>query len=463
MGLAPDVGGEFARPPNVVVNETGDDTMSQSKNKSAKHSGRKLSCETLEKREMLSVNTGLAPALVVPSVPDADVAVVRSIVDSSLGARDQSLAISAIHVLIDGREVTLKSLDRPLEMKVGSKLQIVGIEYRLNGEEGVSGKIAFEGYLNKLHGRRTRTDYRDGRFGGHVQEGKLEFGSSWHPGLDKAWEMQAGTESLTLVMVRYDADGATVEDRITVRTQVGTPDFVVNPEIKIKGSGKGVVVGKRVQIYGAWGNQGEGRYRSYAEVNIYHESDPSKIVWVGTIADVVGEGDFDKGQFVNKVKRDGFAKRWVPELGGTYVLKFYADPENQWSESNEENNVVEVKLEVKDLRHEARGRDASHGFGFNHHSVVDAPSHDAVLAVAASGLNDGVQVAKVKTLVRGNESEQTENEVAEVVIEVSLTSPAVAIEAGERQGKKNIEDRGEIASDGAWLDAIDLAFSMPAI
>ena len=435
--------------------------MSNRQKKSNHHSGRKLCCETLEKREMLSVNTGLAPALVVPSVPDGDIAVVRSIVDNSLGARDQSLAISAIHVLIDGREVTLKSLDRPLEMKVGSEFQIVGIDYRLNGEEGVSGKIAFEGYLNKLHGRRVRTDYRDGRFGGHEQDGALPFGSASHSGLTDAWKMEAGTESLTLVMVRYGKDGATVEDRVTVRTQVGTPDFVINPEIKIKGSSKGVVVGKRVKIYGAWGNQGEGRYRSYAEVNIYHESDPNKIVWVGTIADVVDAGEFDKGRFVNKVKRDGFSRSWVPELGGTYVLKFYADPENQWSESNEDNNVVEVKLEVKDLRHQARGRDASHGFGFNHHSVVDAPGHDAALAVAASGLNNnGVKVAGVETLVQSKASEQTDDGVAEVVIEVSLTSPAVAVEVGEHRGKKSSENRSETASDRAELEAVDLALTL---
>ncbi len=432
--------------------------MSQSKNKPSKHSGRKLSCETLEKREMLSVNAGLAPALVVPSVPDADIAVVRSIVDSSLGARDQSLAISAIHVLIDGREVTLKSLDRPLEMKVGSKLQIVGIDYRLNGEEGVSGKIAFEGYLNKLHGRRVRTDYRDGRFGGHEQDGALPFGSASHSGLTDAWEMKAGTESLTLVMVRYDKDGATVEDRVTVRTQVGTPDFVINPEIRIKGSSKGVVVGRRVNIYGAWGNQGEGRYRSYAEVDIYHESDPNKIVWSGAIADVVDAGDFDKGQFVNKVKRDGFAKRWVPELGGTYVLKFYADPENQWSESNEDNNVVEVKLEVKDLRHQARGRDASHGFGFNHHSVVDAPSHDAALAIAASSLNSCVKIAEVEILAEVQATE--ESVVVTLAGDVAVASGVLAADATERVGKKSSENRSETASDGAELEAVDLALTL---
>ncbi len=463
MGLCPNVGGEFARPPNVVVNVTGDDTMSK-RQKSKTQCGRKLRCEALEKREMLSANAGLAPALELPSSPDVDVAVVRALEDSSLGARDQSLAISVIHVLIDGREVTLTSLDRPLEMKVGSSLQIVGIDYLLNGEEVVSGKIAFEGYLNKLHGRRVRTDYGDGRFGGHVQEGELPFGESSHPGLNDAWKMEAGTESLTLVMVRYDADGATVEDRITVRTQVGTPDFVVHPEIKVKGSSKGVIVGKRVKIYGAWGNQGEGRYRSYAEVDIYHESDPNKIVWSGTIADVVDAGDFDKGQFVNKVRRDGFSRNWVPELGGSYTLKFYADPENQWSESNEANNVVEIKLEVKDLRQRERSHDGSRGRGSNHHNIVDVPAQDAALALAASQLNNPAKVTEAETLLRGNTSEQTGEGAAGMVSGNTLNSHGVAAaEVRDLNAKNVVEDRGETASEGAWPDAIDLVFSMPVI
>ncbi len=443
--------------------------MSKRQKKSKAQGGRKLRCETLEKREMLSANAGLTPALVLPSQPGPEVAVVRAIEDSSLGARDQSLAISAIHVLIDGREVTLTSLDRPLEMEVGSSLQIVGIDYllsgkkgRLNGEEVISGKIAFEGYLNKLHGKRVRTDYGDGRFGGHVQEGELPFGSSSHPGLNDAWKMEAGTESLTLVMVRYDVDGATVEDRITLRTQVGTPDFVIHPEIKIKGSSKGVVVGKQVKIYGAWGNQGEGRYRNYAEVDIYHESDPNKIVWSGTIADVVDAGEFDKGRFVNKVKRDGFSRSWIPELGGCYTLKFYADPENHWAESNEDNNVVTVELEVKDLRQSTRGRDASRGFGFNHHSVVDAPSHDA--ALAAGGMYNLVKTSKVETFVRGNANEQADDGVAKSVVGNAVAAQgAVAVEVIDRHSKDTVEDRGETASDDAWIGAIDLVFSMPVI
>ncbi|NOZ39282.1 MAG: hypothetical protein GXP24_03545 [Planctomycetes bacterium] len=414
---------------------------------------------------MLSANAGLMPALELPSQSGSDVAVVRSVVDNGLGARDQALAISAIHVLIDGREVTLTSLDRPLEMKVGSSLQIVGIDYLLSGEETVSGKIAFEGYLNKLRGKRIRTDYSDGRFGGHVQEGELPFGASLHPGLDGEWKMEAGTESLTIVMVRYDADGATVEDRVTVRTQVGTPDFVIDPEIRIKGSNKGVVVGKRVKIYGAWGNQGEGRYRNYAEVDIYHESDPNKIVWSGTIADVVDAGDFDKGQFVNKVKRDGFAKRWVPELGGTYTLKFYADPENSWNESNEDNNVVEVKLEVKDLRRTDRGRDASRGFGVNPHSANDSDIYDAALALVASGLNHPAKITEVDTPALDNTGGQVAKTAAAPFSKsLSLAvQRVVADEATEWLGEKSSEVRGETTSEDAWFEAIDLALSMPVI
>ncbi|MGI9429745.1 MAG: hypothetical protein ACR2NM_13875, partial [Bythopirellula sp.] len=201
--------------------------------------GRRLTCESLETRHMLSANLGNAPELVLPSQADVVPAMAQTVIDTSLGARDQALAISAVHLLIDGREVTLTSLDQPLAMEVGSSLQIVGIEYRLVGDElfdePVDGRIAFEGYLNKLQGSRVRTDYSDGRFGGHVQEGELPFARSLHPGLSGTWNVEAGTESLTLVMVRYGADEIVVEDRITIRTQVGTPDFVVSPEVQLKG------------------------------------------------------------------------------------------------------------------------------------------------------------------------------------------------------------------------------------
>ncbi len=418
---------------------------------------RKLRCEALEKREMLSANASASPELQEADGPDFTQAIVAEVVDDSLGARDQALAISAVHFLIDGREVTLTSLDQLLELEVGSSLQVVGIDYRLNGEEIVEGKIAFEGYLNKLRGSRLRTDYGDGRFGGHEQEGQIAFGESSHSGLNDAWKMEAGSESLTLVMVRYGADEVAVEDRITIRTQVGTPDFVIDPEVRLKGSNKGIVVGRAVKIYGTWSNQGEGTYRSYAEVDIYHESDPTKIVWSGTLADVVEGGESDKGRFLNKVKRDGFSRNWLPDLGGTYTLKFYADPEDSWNESDESNNVVTTTVEVEDLRYRSPVRDASLGFGFNHHTVEDVQTHE--LAAAAAGWR---APARETPQAESHSSAQDDIDFHEVVFESTFAAPISG--EGVAPGTENaFIANDELTSESSRTAAIDAALTMPEL
>lgn len=425
---------------------------------------RRLSCEALESRQMLSVNAGGLPALEAPSQQDTVPAIVQSVVDNSLGARDQALAISAVHLLIDGQEVTLNSLDQILEMEVGSSLQIVGIDYRLHGEDVVDGKIAFEGYLNKLKGSNVKTDYTDGRFGGHEQAGELPFGSASHGGLNDAWTMEAGDESITLVMVRYGADEVAVEDRITIRTQVGTPDFVMHPEILVKGSNKGIVAGKTVKLYGAWGNVGEGTYRNYMEVDIYHESDPSKIVWSGAISDVTSAGDYDKGQFLNKVDRDGFSKKWIPELGGTYTLKFYVDPEQTWNESNEDNNVGYAKLEVQDLRQVDRGKDASRGQGTNHHSVVDSPATLEILAAAnafraeATKANPLASQQVEQPADQAGEEDHATYEFAFANAQDAQAHPSTTQATGRLANEKSATG-GDDVSDDQWLDAIDKAFS----
>ncbi len=440
----------------------GDHTMFGRSRKQGRSSNfkadRRLQCESLEKREMLSASTGWMPALDLPSQPDHEFALVQSIEDTSLGARDQSLAISAVHLLVDGREVTLKSLDQPLVMEVGSSLEIVGIDYRLNGKATVNGKIAFEGYLNKLHKSGVSTDYRDGRFGSHEQQGDLPFGQASHSGLKGAWKMEAGTESISLVMVRYGVDEIAVEDRLTILTQVGTPDFVIHPEIDVKGSGKGLVVGKQVKISAAWGNEGDGRYRSYAEVDIYHESDPTKIVWAGTMADVVDAGDYDKGRFKNKTPRDGFSQHWIPELGGTYVLKIYADPENRWAEADEANNVLTTKVEVQDERQIGRGRDAQHGFGFNHHSIIETPSHDATRALASSPLHTshnttdhGVDAASQAD----TQKHVAEEKFAEISLNLSANRSIAPVRSTAASTPS--EASSNQAENQAWLEAIDAA------
>ncbi|MGI9429170.1 MAG: CARDB domain-containing protein, partial [Bythopirellula sp.] len=198
------------------------------------------------------------------------------------------------------------------------------------------------------------------------------------------------------------------------------------------------------------GNAGEGQYRSYAEVDIYHESDPTKVVWSGTQADVVGEGDKDAGEFLNKVRRDGFSKQWVPELGGKYTLKFYADPENHWAESNEDNNVHTLEIEVEDLRQKVKGRDATHGFGIGHHSVQDAPAHDAALVAAASEATASQTVqhdAKVVTLERSSD---------ESVVFAQNARPASQVSSAHTAPEADSSD----APTDEWPESVDEVLSL---
>lgn len=402
---------------------------------------------------MLSVN---APAAFHAATDDSASlpAAVAPAIDDSLAGRDQALAISAVHLLVDGREVSVTSLNEIVEMEVGSTLEIVGIDYRLLGEESVSGKIAFEGYLNKLRGASVATDYSDGRFGGHEQEGELPVGSAAHSGLEGEWKLAAGTESITLVMVRYGANEVAVEDRVTIRTQVGTPDFVMYPKVVVRGSSRGIVTGEKVQLYGAWGNVGDGTYRNYMEVDIYHESDPTKIVWSGAIASVTTAGDYDSGEFLNKVSKDGFAKRWIPELGGTYTLKFYVDPENAWNEADEDNNVGTATLDVQDLRQVSRGSDTSFGRGANHHSFADTVTPD--LSAAASRLAERSGLASSTT----NSTPAADSE-RELVLE--FVDPRVFDQYAPAKVQKSSQalfEESELSADeDRRRDAIDAALA----
>ena len=420
---------------------------------------RQLRCELLERREMLSVN---APeAIGAPYEADIVPAAIAPAIDNSLAGRDQSLAISAVHLLVDGEAVSVNSLDQIVQLNVGSTFEVVGIEYRLNGEESVEGRIAFEAYQNKLRGSDVFTDYSDGLFGGHEQQGELPFGSASHSGLDGEWTLEAGTESVTLVMVRYGADGVAVEDRVNIRTQVGTPDFVMFPRVVVRASSQGVVVGEQVQLFGAWGNIGQGTFRNYAEVDIYHESDPNKIVWSGAFDDVTFAGDFDAGEFLNKNKANGFSQQWIPELGGTYTLKFYVDPENLWNESNEDNNVSTATLEVQDLRQVDRGTDALLGRGANQHSFADeAPSrgiaaNEAVLAAAAAQVN---RAANAAALPQSNVDSRTTSEGQQVVVEFNFAQSSVSQSNSiETPANDTLTHRESEIREDDWLEALDQA------
>lgn len=436
---------------------------STTKSPATHSSHRRMSFEPLESRQMLSANIGDFAIAGDPSpvaeivdirVADDRVADDRVTDDNALTARDQNLAISAIHLLVGGQKVTITSLDQIVELNVGDELQVVGIDYRLQGSEVVSGKIAFEGYLNKLKGSDARTDYRDGRFGRHVSEGIIPSGTSVHPGLETGWKMEAGTESLTLVMVRYDENGATIEDRVNIRTQVGQPDFVIGDKVRIAGR---AAVGRKVRILGAWGNEGEGTYRNYAEVNIYHESDPNKIVWAGTLSDVVEAGEFDKGQFLNTNDKYGFSKRWIPEQGGTFVLKFYADPENQWNETNEDNNVFVTKVEISELRN--RGNRGGRSDELRRHSEVEQPAVELAFAETVRNSGPVVTDAQLSPSPKGQAIEGKNLDLlSETLAGKQSLTQEIEIQSAATPQKAVKRGEAELLVT-SWADAVDTVLS----
>ncbi len=299
---------------------------------------RRLLGEQLESRQVLSGSSIEAPA---------DEAVTAA----SLAEEDEVLAISAVHIRVGDKEYTVRSDNDVVAVDPGQHLQVVGIDYRLADGVELEGKVAFEGYLKKLKRRGSSYDYNDGRTGRSVQNGIIPKGTSHHPGLRGGWDMRQGYEKLQLALVRYNGDGPMVEDRVTIRLQVGTPDFEMSAA-RIRPRGGVTVAGNTTRIIGAWRNLGEGRYRNYAEVDVYHASDLSKIVWVGSFTRLTRGHRYARGEFLQR--HDKFSTRWTPEEAGTYVLKFYADPEDRWVEKDETNNGIIMKLRVFENRREAR-------------------------------------------------------------------------------------------------------------
>jgi len=426
-------------------------TRSQFANSQRTPRHRTLRLEPLEARQVLSGNPLACGSMDLNSGPDSAPAVEQSIIDTSLAARDQALAISAIHLRVGGEEVTIKSLDELVKINIGDKLEVVGIDYRLNSGEVISGKIAFEGYLNSLKDSKLVTDYSDGRFGRHEQQGQLAEGQTSHGGLEGGWEMQAGTESLTLVMVRYDASGNTVEDRVNIRTQVGTPDFAISPRVILRGGGAELTVGKQTKIYGTWANLGEGTFRNYAEVDIYHESDPTKIVWAGTLAKTLGAKQAVIGEFRNASSDEQFSKRWTPELAGNYIIKMYADPEQNWQESNEANNVTEMTVTVDAGK--GKVRDA-----LKHRAIAEQPESPA-LNVEGFDAREDAQVVKASQAENGGVGNKTASSTTPQVA-TRFGSPTSVVTDDRVQREDNAsygEDASELHTSLSWT-AIDLAF-----
>jgi hypothetical protein len=260
------------------------------------------------------------------------------------------LVITSIVLKVGGHTITARPGDH-VQVQVGDLVEVIGINVECASASPIGGVLAMEGYVRKPHEGLGGDgfDYGDGRFGAPATKDPIAAGSLVHPGLEGGWKAEAGWDRFSIAMVRYDGDLVEVEDRLHLILQVGTPNFTFDDAWARGIIGSLGLVGREVAIWAEWQNTGEGLFANYAEVDVYHESNLNTPIWVGTLEGVLGADETIRGQFLNSNPNDAFAEHWIPQQAGTYLLKFYADPEHLWAESDEVNNEEQAKAWIFQL------------------------------------------------------------------------------------------------------------------
>ena len=302
---------------------------------------RTLRFESLEDRRVLSA-TGFES--VAPDTNLDNSAFVSSVEESNFGFQ-QDEAISSLTLLVNGEERRLSDADNVLNLVVGDTVEVSEIAFSSNAQEGV---FAAEGYINKIGDLTSASliDYNDGRFSDSSRDFAANGGDGVVAGLNNSWTVEAGWDRLTLNLIHYTEAATDVAGRFFVNLQVGQPDFAFDTEVLDQVTQQEITVGDQVVIPGGWfNNRGTGLFHNYAEVDIYHDSNPDAVIWAGALVGNVG--DSVEGEFVNTRANDGFSERWTPDAPGEYTLRYYIDPENSAAELDESNNFYEIKLTVK--------------------------------------------------------------------------------------------------------------------
>jgi hypothetical protein len=299
--------------------------------------------ESLESRHVFSAPADppvQPPVVDVPAVAGAPVFVVMD--DPAW----QSASIQAVLLRVNGQEVWVERSEGFVLLLEGDALEVVGTRLAASDELATTGGVLqLEGYVRTPH-RRTdlgEFDYDGGLFSGGMPVGSIGQGGGVQPGLNGSWKVGAGFNRMSVALVHYVDGNVTVVDRFFVNLQTDTPDFILSAGPH--GGKESVKVGQSAKFKGEWINNGAGVFWTYAEVDVYHESDSTNPVWAGTLTGETGPGDSEGGTFENTTD-DAFDRWWRPDRAGTYVVKAYVDPENTWHEANEENNLVVFKVNV---------------------------------------------------------------------------------------------------------------------
>lgn len=309
------------------------------KKSEAPTNARTLRFENLEDRRVLSA-TGFDT--VVPDTTTDDSAYITSADQIDFGFQ-QDEAISSLRILVNGEERQLTHADNVLSLVAGDTIEVSEIAFSTDAQEGV---FAAEGYVNKIGDLTSASliDYNDGRFSDPSRDFAANGGDGVVAGLNNSWTVEAGYDRLTLNLIHYTETATEVAGRFFVNLQVGEPDFAFDTDVLDRITEQEITAGDVVVIPGGWFNSGSGVFHNYAEVDIYHESNPDAVIWAGALVGNVG--DSVQGEFVNTRSDDQFSERWTPTAPGEYTLRYYIDPENSAVESNEGNNFYEIRLTV---------------------------------------------------------------------------------------------------------------------
>ena len=308
---------------------------------------RQFQFENLEERCVLSAN-GLE---LVPEVPTADtvLSTTENVVPTAGNAITDQVQtdITSVTIRINGELQTFDPANGQLELAVGDQFEVTAITFDSNATAGV---FAVEGYVNKLDNDSSASliDYNDGRFSQIEDNFVANGGNGVVHGLSGTWTAEIGWDRLTLSLLHYQEANTTIAARAIINVQVGQADFAFDPESIKQIQERTGTVGEQFDLFGAWQNLGAGKFHNYAEVDIYHSSNRDEIVWAGVIVGNASAENPVEGQFVNTRPNDEFPEFFTPEKSGSYILRFYLDPEGVVAESNEANNQIDIEVFVEE-------------------------------------------------------------------------------------------------------------------
>ena len=324
------------------VRESAQQFGSLFQNTSKQRLARTFRYESLEDRRVLTA-TGFDTITPVTDVDSGYVAAEE--LTPLLFPADQDAEIQSLVVDVNGKQFELTAQHNQLRLNAGDKLQVIKIGFHSAAQTGV---FAAEGYVNKISDLNAASliDYNDGRFSARESNQDATGGVGTVGGFSEAWKVDDGWDRLSINLMHYTESSTEVAGRFFVMLQIGQPDFAFDSEVLDQVRKQEIVVGDAVAIPGRWVNGVEGTFHNYAEVNIYDSSNPDVIVWAGAMVGGANSTSSVNGNFVNSKADDAYSESWMPDAAGEYTVKYYLDPEQLVTESNEGNNYYELQINV---------------------------------------------------------------------------------------------------------------------